>query len=50
MTEHRPWFASYPHDVPHTLEPYPDISVFGMLEASARRIPDTPAIAWFGDG
>jgi long-chain acyl-CoA synthetase len=48
MTEHRPWFRSYPPDVPHTLEPYPRISVFGMLEASARTYPDRPAIAWFG--
>jgi len=48
MTDHLPWFASYPPDVPHTLEPYPDISVFGMLEASARQYPQTTAIAWFG--
>jgi long-chain acyl-CoA synthetase len=48
MTDHRPWFASYPPDVPHTLEPYPDISVFGMLESSARNYPQTTAIAWFG--
>jgi long-chain acyl-CoA synthetase len=48
MTDHRPWFRSYPPDVPHTLEPYPDISVFGMLEASARKYPETTAIAWFG--
>ncbi|HZD17183.1 MAG TPA: long-chain fatty acid--CoA ligase [Actinomycetota bacterium] len=48
MTEHRAWFASYPPDVPHTLEPYPDISVFGMLEASARKHPNLPAIAWLG--
>jgi long-chain acyl-CoA synthetase len=48
MTDHRPWFRHYPPDVPHTLEPYPPISVFGMLEASARRHPHRPAIAWFG--
>ena len=48
VTEHRPWFASYPHGVPHTLEPYPDVSVFGMLETSARRFADRPALAWFG--
>ncbi|MGA9161596.1 MAG: long-chain fatty acid--CoA ligase [Actinomycetota bacterium] len=48
MTEHRPWFATYPSGVPHTLEPYPNISVFGMLEASARNHGDTPALAWFG--
>lgn len=48
MTDHRPWFASYPPGVPKTLEPYPDISVFQMLERSAQRFPDRPAIAWFG--
>jgi long-chain acyl-CoA synthetase len=48
MSEHRPWFASYPKDVPTSLEPYPDLSVFGMLEASARKHPRRPAVAWFG--
>ncbi|MFM7718755.1 MAG: long-chain-fatty-acid--CoA ligase [Actinomycetota bacterium] len=48
MTEHRPWFASYPKDVPRSLEPYPEVSVFSMLEAAARRFPDNPATAWFG--
>ena len=48
VSEHRPWFAAYPADVPKTLEPYPEESVFAMLEASARRFPDHPAIAWFG--
>jgi long-chain acyl-CoA synthetase len=48
MTEHRAWFASYPSGVPHSLEPYADLSLFGMLESAARRFPDRPAIAWFG--
>jgi long-chain acyl-CoA synthetase len=48
VTEHRPWFASYPQGVPRSLEPYPDLSVFGMLERSAGRFPDRPALAWFG--
>jgi long-chain acyl-CoA synthetase len=48
MTHHRPWFATYPPDLPKTLEPYPDLSVFGMLEAAARRHPDGTAMAWFG--
>jgi long-chain acyl-CoA synthetase len=48
MTHHRPWFASYPPDAPKTLEPYPDLSVFGMLESSARRHPGNAAVAWFG--
>jgi long-chain acyl-CoA synthetase len=48
VTDHRPWFATYPPEVPHTVEPYPDLSVFGMLEQSARTNPDATAIGWFG--
>jgi long-chain acyl-CoA synthetase len=48
VTDHRPWFATYPPEVPHTVEPYPDLSVFGMLEESARTNPDATAIGWFG--
>ncbi len=48
MTDHRSWFRSYPPDVPRTLEPYPDLSLFGALESSARAHPQAPAIAWFG--
>jgi long-chain acyl-CoA synthetase len=48
MSEERPWLASYPSDVPRSLAPYPEESVFAMLESSARRFPDRPAIAWFG--
>jgi long-chain acyl-CoA synthetase len=48
MTSHRPWFASYPPAIPRSLEPYPDLSVFGMLEASARKHPDATAVGWFG--
>lgn len=48
MTDHRAWFRSYPEGVPHTLEPYPELSVFGMLESSARKHPDATALAWFG--
>lgn len=48
MAEHRPWFASYPDDIPHTLEPYPEVSVYSMLEGAARRFPDRNATAWFG--
>jgi long-chain acyl-CoA synthetase len=48
MSDMRPWLASYPPDVPQTLAPYPDESVFTLLDASARRFPARPAIAWFG--
>ncbi len=47
--DHRPWFASYPPDVPHTLAPYPEQSVFTMLEDAVRRFPDRPALAWFNN-
>ena len=46
--DHRPWFASYPPDVPKTLAPYPETSVFSILADSARRFPERPALAWFG--
>jgi long-chain acyl-CoA synthetase len=48
VTDHRPWFASYPEDVAHSLEPYPEMSAFGMLENAARRHPEATAVAWFG--
>ncbi|GIU97740.1 MAG: long-chain-fatty-acid--CoA ligase [Actinomycetota bacterium] len=48
MTDHRPWFASWPADVPTTLEPYPEISAFEYLRRSAERFGDRPATAFFG--
>src|SRR5437660_7300749 len=48
MTEHRSWFKSYPDDVTKTLDPYPEKSLFRVLEESAQRFADRPAIAWFG--
>lgn len=48
MTEHKPWLATYPADVPMSLAPFPEVSVFSMLAESARRFPDKPAVAWFG--
>jgi long-chain acyl-CoA synthetase len=48
MDEHRPWLDSYPPGVPHSLEPYPDLTVFGLLEASARTHGDAVALGWFG--
>jgi long-chain acyl-CoA synthetase len=48
MTEHRPWFSSWPGDVPRSLEPYPEISIYSMLEEAVARFPDRPATAFFG--
>ncbi len=47
VTSHRPWFDHYASGIPRTLEPYPEMSVFSMLESSARRFPNRPSMAWF---
>jgi long-chain acyl-CoA synthetase len=44
----RPWLAAYPSDVPTSLAPYPEVSLFSLLEASARRFGRRPALAFFG--
>ena len=48
MTSHRPWFGSYPSDVPHSLEPFPRESVYTLLRNAAAGFPDKPALAFFG--
>jgi len=50
MTQHRPWFASYPPGVPKTLEPYPEKSLYSILEDAVRRFPDSPAISFRAPG
>jgi long-chain acyl-CoA synthetase len=47
MTQ-RPWLSSYPEEVPESLEPYPERSVYSILEESAQRFPSAPAVAFFG--
>jgi long-chain acyl-CoA synthetase len=44
----RPWLDNYPSDVPKTLGPYPEESLFGILSKAASRHPDRPAITFFG--
>src|SRR6476646_9822562 len=48
MTQHRPWFHKWPADVPRTLEPIPELSLFRMLQDAAAGFPDKPATAFFG--
>ena len=48
MSDERPWLSTYPSDVPRSIAPFPDESVFGLLDSAASRFPDRPAIAWFG--
>jgi long-chain acyl-CoA synthetase len=47
---HRPWLASYPSDVPKSLAPYPEKSLYSLLEDAARRHPNVPAIAFWLPG
>jgi len=48
MTDHRPWFDSYPPDVPHSLAPFPEESVYTLLRNAVAGFPDKPALAFFG--
>jgi long-chain acyl-CoA synthetase len=42
----RPWLVNYPPEVPHTLSPFPKKSVYALLEESATRFPDHPAVVF----
>ena len=44
--EHKPWFKKYDKGVPHSLEPYPQIPLFGFLEQAARDYPNNPALVF----
>ena len=44
----RPWLASYPPEVPHSLAPYPEKSLYSVLEETVARFADRPAVSFFG--
>jgi long-chain acyl-CoA synthetase len=46
----RPWLEHYPPDVPRSLEPYPERSLYSLLEDAARRFSQAPAIAFWVPG
>jgi long-chain acyl-CoA synthetase len=48
--EGRPWLASYPSDVPHSLAPYPERSLYSLLADAAARFPDRPAVVFWVPG
>lgn len=48
MTDHRPWFATWRAGVPKTLEPYPTVSVFSLLQDAAAEFPQSVALAFLG--
>ncbi|HZD23111.1 MAG TPA: AMP-binding protein, partial [Acidimicrobiia bacterium] len=47
--EQRVWHRSYPDDVPISLEPYPEHSLYGLLENAVAGYPDHTAIAFLGN-
>jgi len=44
--DERPWLASYPENVPATVGPIPERSLYSILADSARDHPEAPAIAF----
>lgn len=44
----RPWLNNYPSNVPRSLAPYPQRSVYWLLEEAIARFPDRPAVSFFG--
>lgn len=42
------WFKSYDPGVPHTLEPYPDITVLDVLADSLKQRPEHPVVIFEG--
>jgi long-chain acyl-CoA synthetase len=48
--EGRPWLASYPPDVPQSLAPYPEKSLYSLLADAAKKFPDRPAVAFWVPG
>jgi long-chain acyl-CoA synthetase len=43
-----PWFKNYDPHVPHTLQPYPDITVLDVLADSVRQRPEHPLAIFQG--
>lgn len=51
LEEKRPWLKSYkvgPFKLEHSLEPYPELPLFSMLDYSAEKHPRSTAIEYFG--
>jgi len=50
LEEKRPWLKSYqlgPYKLAHSLEPYPELPLFSMLDHSAEKHPSSTAIEYF---
>ena len=46
--DNRVWHANYPDEVPTSLEPYPEQSLYQILQDAADNYPDRPATAFLG--
>ncbi|MGD8924746.1 MAG: AMP-binding protein, partial [Syntrophobacterales bacterium] len=44
----KPWLNRYDHDVPHSLEPYPDLTLIDVVAENAHRRPNHPALLFKG--
>jgi long-chain acyl-CoA synthetase len=42
----KPWLKSYPKEVPHSLEPFPERSVYALLEDAVARHGSSPALSF----
>ncbi|MEM0092069.1 MAG: long-chain fatty acid--CoA ligase [Saccharolobus sp.] len=47
MEKNRPWFKFWPPNLPKTLD-YPEVPLFNIVETSAQRYPNKPAIIYYG--
>ena len=44
----RPWFKSYDPGLPHSLQPYPEISMLDVLRQTVQKRPDAEALVFKG--
>ena len=44
----KPWLNRYDPDVPHSLEPYPDLTLIDVVAENAHRRPNHPALLFKG--
>lgn len=47
--EERVWHGNYPEEVPKSLEPYPEHSLYQILQDAADGFPNRPALAFLGN-
>jgi long-chain acyl-CoA synthetase len=46
--ERKPWLQQYDEAVPHTLRPYPELTLLDVVSETARQRPDHPALLFQG--